>query len=59
LLSPRRTLERGYAALLDAQGRAVRSPDALKPGRSVTVYLAQGVADLGIADVQPRLDGGL
>ena len=59
LLSPRRTLERGYAALLDGQGRAVRSPDALKPGRSVTVYLAQGVADLGIADVQPRLDGGL
>jgi len=59
LLSPRRTLERGYAALLDGQGRAVRSPDALKPGRSVTVYLADGVADLGIADVQPRLDGGL
>jgi exodeoxyribonuclease VII large subunit len=59
LLSPRRTLERGYAALLDAQGRAVRSPDALKPGRSVTVYLAHGVADLGIADVQPRLDGSL
>jgi exodeoxyribonuclease VII large subunit len=59
LLSPRRTLERGYAALLDEQGRAVRSPDALKPGRSVTVYLAHGVADLGIADVQPRLDGGL
>ncbi len=59
LLSPRRTLERGYAALLDAQGRAVRSPDALKPGRSVTVYLANGVADLGIADVQARLDGAI
>ena len=59
LLSPVRTFERGYAALLDAQGRAVRSPAALKPGRTVTVYLAEGVADLGIADVQPRLDGGL
>jgi len=59
LLSPVRTFERGYAALLDAQGRAVRSPAALKPGRTVTVYLADGVADLGIADVQPRLDGGL
>jgi exodeoxyribonuclease VII large subunit len=59
LLSPLRTLERGYAALLDGQGRAVRSPAALKPGRNVTVYLAEGVADLGIADVQPRLDDGL
>jgi exodeoxyribonuclease VII large subunit len=59
LLSPVRTFERGYAALLDAQGRALRSPAALKPGRTVTVYLAEGVADLGIADVQPRLDGGL
>jgi len=58
LLSPVRTFERGYAALLDAQGRAVRSPTALKPGHNVTVYLAEGVADLGIADVQPRLDGG-
>jgi len=59
LLSPVRTFERGYAALLDAQGHAVRSPEALKPGRTVTVYLAEGVADLGIADVQARLDGGL
>jgi exodeoxyribonuclease VII large subunit len=59
LLSPHRTLERGYAALLDGQGRAVRKPAALKPGQRVTAYLAEGVADLGIADVQPRLDGNL
>jgi exodeoxyribonuclease VII large subunit len=59
LLSPVRTFERGYAALLDAQGRAIRSPDALKPGRTVTVYLAEGIADLGIAEVQARLDSGV
>ena len=60
LLSPQRTLERGYAAMLDPQsGRAVRTPAALKPGKRVTVHLAQGSADVGIADVQPRLDDGL
>lgn len=56
LLSPRRTLERGYAALLDPKGHAVRSPAALERGRRVTVHLAEGSADIGIADVQPRLD---
>jgi exodeoxyribonuclease VII large subunit len=59
LLSPQRTLERGYAALLDAQGRAVRKPTALQPGKRVTVHLAEGSAELGIADVQPRLDAVL
>ncbi|WP_338926445.1 exodeoxyribonuclease VII large subunit [Mycetohabitans endofungorum] len=57
LLSPRRTLERGYAALIDPHsGAAVRAPDALNPGGRVTVHLAHGSADLGIAHVQPRLD---
>ncbi|MFC5428716.1 exodeoxyribonuclease VII large subunit [Paraburkholderia denitrificans] len=56
VLSPQRTLERGYAALLDAQsGAAVRSPSALKPGKRLTVHLAQGSADVALADVQPRL----
>ena len=46
MLSPQRTLERGYAALIDAQtGRAVRAPSALKPQRRLTVHLAvQGLA---------------
>ncbi|MEX3583355.1 MAG: exodeoxyribonuclease VII large subunit [Burkholderia sp.] len=57
VLSPQRTLERGYAALIDAQtGRAVRAPGALKPQRRLTVYLADGNADVSLADVQPRLD---
>lgn len=59
VLSPRRTLERGYAAVLDAQsGRAVRAPSSLKPGRRLTVHLAEGAADIALADVQPRLTDG-
>ncbi|SIT50821.1 Exodeoxyribonuclease 7 large subunit [Paraburkholderia piptadeniae] len=59
VLSPRRTLERGYAALLDAQsGRAVRAPSALKPGRRMTLHLAEGSADIALSDVQPRLTDG-
>uniref|UniRef100_UPI001DE11816 exodeoxyribonuclease VII large subunit n=1 Tax=Burkholderia sp. Ac-20379 TaxID=2703900 RepID=UPI001DE11816 len=57
VLSPQRTLERGYAALIDAQtGRAVRSPGTLKPQRRLAVHLAEGTVDVTLADVQPRLD---
>ena len=56
VLSPQRTLERGYAALIDTQtGRAVRAPNALKPQRRLTVHLAEGSADVSLVDVQPRL----
>ncbi|MBK5119352.1 exodeoxyribonuclease VII large subunit [Burkholderia sp. R-69980] len=59
VLSPQRTLERGYAAVLDTQsGRAVRAPSSLKPGRRLTVHLAEGAADIALADVQPRLTDG-
>uniref|UniRef100_E1T7M0 Exodeoxyribonuclease 7 large subunit n=1 Tax=Burkholderia sp. (strain CCGE1003) TaxID=640512 RepID=E1T7M0_BURSG len=59
VLSPQRTLERGYAAVLDAQtGRAVRAPASLKPGRRLTVHLAEGAADVALSDVQPRLADG-
>ncbi|WP_027794175.1 exodeoxyribonuclease VII large subunit [Paraburkholderia acidipaludis] len=59
VLSPQRTFERGYAALLDAQsGAAVRAPAALKPGKRLTVHLAEGSADVALADVQPRLADG-
>ena len=60
VLSPKRTLERGYAALLDAQnGRAVRSPSALKLNRRLTVHLAEGSADIALADIQPRLSDSI
>nr|WP_309477043.1 exodeoxyribonuclease VII large subunit [Trinickia acidisoli] len=59
VLSPRRTLERGYAALIDAQtGRAVRSPTALKRDRLLTVHVAEGSVDVTLKDVQPRLADG-
>lgn len=59
VLSPQRTLERGYAALIDAQtGRAVRSPASLKRDRQLTVHLAEGAADVTLKDVQPRLTDG-
>ncbi|UDG82140.1 exodeoxyribonuclease VII large subunit [Candidatus Vallotia cooleyia] len=57
LLSPRRTLERGYAAMIEPHsGAPVRALDVLNPGQCVIVHLAHGSADLGIAHVQPRLD---
>ncbi|MBY4895495.1 exodeoxyribonuclease VII large subunit [Cupriavidus sp. AU9028] len=55
LLAPQRTLERGYAVMLDGRGKAVRSPSQLRAGTSVEVHLASGVADVGIASVQPKL----
>jgi exodeoxyribonuclease VII large subunit len=56
VLSPRRTLERGYAALLDGQtGHALRTPSALKRERRYTLHLAEGTADVSFGDVQPRL----
>ncbi|NML29251.1 exodeoxyribonuclease VII large subunit [Paraburkholderia antibiotica] len=59
VLSPQRTLERGYAAVLDAQsGRAIRTPSSLKPGRRLTMHLAEGSADVALADVQARLSDG-
>lgn len=59
VLSPQRTLERGYAALIDAQtGRAVRSPRALKRDKRLTVHVAEGAADVTLKDVQPRLTDG-
>jgi exodeoxyribonuclease VII large subunit len=33
----------------------VRTPGALKPKRPLTVHLAEGTADVLLADVQPRL----
>ncbi|WP_153100936.1 exodeoxyribonuclease VII large subunit [Paraburkholderia hayleyella] len=60
VLSPQRTLERGYAALLDSRnGRALRTPASLKPGRHLTLHLAEGTADITLADVQPRLGSDL
>lgn len=56
LLNPQRTLERGYAMVLDSKGRIIRAPKDLKPRDIVTMRLAEGGAEVGIATVQPLLD---
>lgn len=56
MLNPQRTLERGYAIVTDRKGQVLRSPAALKPGRTVQMRLAEGSAEVGIASVQPNLD---
>lgn len=55
LLNPQRTLERGYAVLLDERGRAVRRPGALRPRMQLEVRLAEGTADIELAHVQQKL----
>lgn len=55
LLAPQRTLERGYAVLLNPRGKALRSPAELRAGSVVEAHLADGVADLEIANVQAKL----
>lgn len=56
LLNPQRTLERGYAMVIDSKGRIVRAPGDLHPRDSVTMRLAKGSAEVGIASVQPTLE---
>ncbi|MEB0134957.1 exodeoxyribonuclease VII large subunit [Actimicrobium sp. CCC2.4] len=55
LLNPQRTLERGYAIIVDAEGRIARTPAQLRAREIVTVRLAEGSARVGIASVQPTL----
>lgn len=56
LLTPQRTLERGYAIISDSKGQVIRTPLALQPRHFVTVQLAEGCAKVGIDSVQPTLD---
>jgi exodeoxyribonuclease VII large subunit len=56
LLNPQRTLERGYAIVTDHKGNIVRTPAALQPRQLITLRLAQGSADIGIASIQPKLE---
>jgi exodeoxyribonuclease VII large subunit len=56
LLNPQRTLERGYSIVTDAKGKVVRAPNDLRAREIVTLRLAQGSAEVGIASVQPSLE---
>jgi exodeoxyribonuclease VII large subunit len=50
-LNPQRTLERGYAVILDSQKRAARNPKDIKPDEEYRVRLAEG-------EIQVRFDKG-
>jgi exodeoxyribonuclease VII large subunit len=56
LLNPQRTLDRGYALITDSRGNIVRAPRQLKPRENLSVRLAQGSVEIGIASVQETLD---
>lgn len=56
MLNPQRTLERGYAIVTNEKGEIVRAPQELRPQKNVTVRLAEGSAQIGIATVQQTLD---
>ncbi|MES2106406.1 MAG: exodeoxyribonuclease VII large subunit [Pseudomonadota bacterium] len=56
LLSPQRTLERGYSILSDHKGKLIRSTKQLQPNTSINVRTAGDSAEVGIASVQPSLD---
>jgi len=51
-LSPRATLERGYAIVRDGDG-VLRSAERLAPGTDVTVELARGAFDARVEEVRP------
>ena len=57
LLDPQRTLERGYAMVIDHHGAIVRSPQQLHARETVRIRLADGAAAVGIASVQAALPG--
>ena len=51
LLNPQRTLDRGYAVILDADEQALRDPAALKAGELFSIHLAKGVSQVELAKV--------
>jgi exodeoxyribonuclease VII large subunit len=56
LLNPQRTLERGYAIVSDARGHVLRSPAEIRVHQTLTVRLADGSAEVGVASVQGVLE---
>lgn len=56
LLNPQRTLERGYAIVRDSRGHVVRDPAQIKARDTLTVRLANGSAEVGVAQVQSVLE---
>jgi exodeoxyribonuclease VII large subunit len=51
LLNPQRTLDRGYAVILDSNEQALRDPAALKTGELFSIHLAKGLSQVELAKV--------
>lgn len=56
LLNPQRTLERGYAIVRDGKGQVLRDPAGIHARDRLTVRLAAGSAEVGVASVQTVLE---
>jgi len=56
LLNPQRTLERGYAIVRDGKGNIVRDPAQIKARDTLHLRLADGSAEVGVAQVQSVLE---
>lgn len=54
LRNPQRTLERGYAIVLNKKGKVLSKPNQFKTPDNITIRLAKGEADLGVVSVQDK-----
>jgi exodeoxyribonuclease VII large subunit len=52
LLSPQRTLDRGYAVLLDEQGQAIKSAQQIQANKTYELCLAKDWSDVTVSDVK-------
>jgi exodeoxyribonuclease VII large subunit len=54
LLSPHRTLERGYAIVANERGEIVRDPHQISAGSALDVTLAKGTAHVVVARIESK-----
>ena len=52
LLSPQRTLDRGYAVLLDEQGQAIKSAQQIQAKKTYELRLAKDWSDVTVSEVK-------
>jgi len=52
LLSPQRTLERGYAVVLDEQGHAIKSAQQIQQQQAYELRLAEDWSDITVSEVK-------
>lgn len=56
-MSPKATLERGYAIVVDGDGRAVDSAGEVEPGQPLLAYLHDGQLKIDVREVVVREEG--